>query len=162
MEREGIDGKQWGQGELFASITGYAHFVLMVDEKKGISLREKVFYLKKKYQPIEVIQKNKNKKSELNRKNFRIQSAMGKAPRNNWWEANKKITPVLEKTNKELLEKKKDLKTNNKNSKVSLSKNPTSKIVSSPITPSNADFFSNVMRIFVGLVLFILYLFRKK
>ena len=102
MDKQGIEGKSWGKGELFASITGYANFVAMVDLEKGTKLQKKVVDLKRKYKQIV----KHGKIGELNRKLFRAKSAAGEIPREDWWFAKAKPVPILEKTPNQLMEEK--------------------------------------------------------
>lgn len=102
IDNNGIADKHWGNGELFASITGYANFVTMVDIEKGTKLQKQVVHLKRKYQhhvkPGKIL--------ELNKKMFRAKSAAGLPARDDWWQAQVKTAPVLAQTPKQLAEHK--------------------------------------------------------
>lgn len=103
MDKHGIAGKHWGNGELFASITGYANFVTMVDIEKGTKLQKQVVHLKRKYQhPVKP-----GKILELNKKLFRAKAGAGLPARDDWWQAQTKTAPVLEYTANQLSERKK-------------------------------------------------------
>ena len=94
MDKDGPENKQWGKGELFASISGYANFVAMVNPEKGIPFQQQVIQLKRKYsQPVKGL-----KITKLNKKLFRIKSANGEHPIENWWIPADPKKPQLEKT----------------------------------------------------------------
>jgi len=94
IEKDGPEGKRWREGSLFNSIEGYANFVAMVNTDKGKPLQERVKALRRKYQaPARPFAK-----SALGSERFRASAAAGRAPRENWWQAQAKPAPVLELT----------------------------------------------------------------
>ncbi|MGF1728516.1 reverse transcriptase family protein [Photobacterium kasasachensis] len=111
IELDGPEGKQWGVGELFQSLAGYANFVAMVNPEKGIPLQKKLIHLKRQYN----ISVPRGKVTELNKRLFRLKAAKGEAPREDWWQPTEKPAPVLELTKKQLEEQKKQLAGNSNN-----------------------------------------------
>ncbi len=110
IDKDGPAGKEWGKGELFNAIDGFANFVAMVNPEKGIPLQKKVANLKRKYG----IKVKAGKITALNKKLFRFKSARGEAPRENWWMPLLPEMPVLEKTQQQFDEEKKAAKQANK------------------------------------------------
>lgn len=94
IAKDGTQGKHWGQGELMASLEGYANFVSMVAPEKGIPLQKQVADLKRQYgyatRPGRI--------TALNKKLFRAKAARGLPPRDNWWQAQMPQAPLLELT----------------------------------------------------------------
>jgi RNA-directed DNA polymerase len=95
--KDGPDGKRWREGSLFNSVEGYANFVAMVNPDKGKPLQARVLELRRKHQsparPFAL--------GGLSAQNFRASAAAGRAPREPWWQAPAKPTPVLELTQQE-------------------------------------------------------------
>ncbi|MDO6706373.1 reverse transcriptase family protein [Photobacterium sp. 1_MG-2023] len=91
VELDGPVGKQWGKGELFQSLAGYANFVAMVNPEKGIPLQKQVVRLKRQYG----FSVPKGKIGELNKRLFRLKVARGESPRSRWWQPNEKPAPEL-------------------------------------------------------------------
>lgn len=98
IELDGPDGKHWGAGELFQSLTGYANFVAMVAPEKGIPLQKHVAHLKRQYD----IPVAKGKITALNKRLFRLKAAKGEAPREAWWQPEEKPAPVLALTQQQM------------------------------------------------------------
>ncbi|MCO7225108.1 retron St85 family RNA-directed DNA polymerase [Pleionea sp. CnH1-48] len=96
IDKDGPDGKSWGNGELFSSITGYANFVTMVAPEKGQKLKEKVRQIKAKYSAKPPQQRS------AKYPNLRQQAAAGKLPAENWWQAKPKTAPDKELTAEEI------------------------------------------------------------
>ena len=94
IDKDGPDGKQWRNGNLFDSIAGYANFVAMVNPDKGKPLQQQVTALQRKYK----LSSARSAVRPLNPERFRASAAAGKAPRENWWQAQPKPQPVLELT----------------------------------------------------------------
>ena len=94
IDQDGPAGKHWREGELFASIHGYANFVAMVNPDKGKPLLQRVAELRRKYRS-EARHKPAGTLSPLR---FRASAAAGSAPRPNWWQAQPGPPPVLELT----------------------------------------------------------------
>lgn len=98
IEKNGPDGKSWGNGELIASIKGYANFVAMVNPEKGRSLQLQTNALAKQCaQPLA-------RHKQVTRGSFRALSEQGKQPMENWWQAASKEPPVLELTKAQIEE----------------------------------------------------------
>ena len=98
IELDGPDGKHWGTGELFQSLTGYANFVAMVAPEKGIPLQKQVAHLKRQYNiPVAA-----GKITALNKRLFRLKAAKGEAPREAWWQPAEKPAPVLALTQQQM------------------------------------------------------------
>lgn len=111
MDKDGPENKQWGKGELFASILGYANFVAMVNPEKGIPFQQQVIQLKRKYsQPVKGL-----KLSQLSKKLFRIKAAKGEHPIEKWWIPTEQKKPQLEKTALQLKQEKQEKKKAKKN-----------------------------------------------
>ena len=97
IDKDGPDGKRWREGSLFNSIEGYANFVAMVNPEKGRPLQAKVTELRRKYQsPSRPVVRR-----AMSPENFRANAVAGKPPREVWWQAPAKPTPVLELTQAE-------------------------------------------------------------
>jgi RNA-directed DNA polymerase len=94
IDRDGPDGKQWREGNLFNSIAGYANFVAMVDAKKGQALNQKVAALIAKYKAAQ----NHALMGKLSNHVLKNAAAAGQAPIATWWQAARKPEPVLELT----------------------------------------------------------------
>ncbi|GAL06687.1 retron-type RNA-directed DNA polymerase [Photobacterium aphoticum] len=98
IELDGPDGKHWGTGELFQSLTGYANFVAMVAPEKGIPLQKQVAHLKRQYNiPVAA-----GKITALNKRLFRLKAVKGEAPREAWWQPAEKPAPVLALTQQQM------------------------------------------------------------
>jgi len=94
LDKDGLEGKTWGKGNLISSIDGYANYVAMVNPEKGLPFQLAVAKIKLKYaQPVKP-----GKLSELNRKLMRSKAAAGEAPRSDWWQASAPPLPVKELT----------------------------------------------------------------
>ncbi|MFC1851002.1 reverse transcriptase domain-containing protein [candidate division CSSED10-310 bacterium] len=49
IEKDGLSGKRWGsKSDVMQAITGYAHFVAMVDPKKGAAFKQQIQHLQQK------------------------------------------------------------------------------------------------------------------
>jgi retron-type reverse transcriptase len=101
IEKDGLEGKEWGKGELIPSIEGYANFVAMVDPEKGIKLQKRVTFIKRQYG----YQVRYGRVSALNQKLFRKKSAKGEAPYEGWWSAAIPAPPLQEITAEQHKEK---------------------------------------------------------
>lgn len=106
ISKDGVEGKRWGNGELMASIDGYANFVAMIAPEKGLTLQKQVAELKQKYG----YQVKAGRLSSLNKKLFRAKAAKGLAPRDNWWQAQVESAPTIEKTPQQQAQEKAELK----------------------------------------------------
>ncbi len=106
IEKDGPEGKQWGNGELFATIEGYANYVAMVNPEKGLGLKQKVLALKKQYG----YQTKPSTLRKLNKQLMRVKSAKGEPPREPWWQAQPPAPPAREKTAEEITIDKKNEK----------------------------------------------------
>ncbi len=111
IDKDGPEGKTWGQGELFHAISGYANYVMMVNPEKGRALKEKVMQLRQKYRAGQ----GDNRASDytispLNKKHLREQAIAGKAPVSDWWQTTTPAPPVKEQTPEQLAAKKREEK----------------------------------------------------
>lgn len=94
IEKDGLEGRRWGTGELIPSIEGYANLVAMVDPEKGIKLQKRVAFIKRQCG----YQVRPGRINALNRKLFRERAAKGELPREDWWSASPPAPPVKEIT----------------------------------------------------------------
>lgn len=106
IDKDGPEGKHWREGSLFNSIEGYANFVAMVSPDKGKPLQARVRELRRKHKSPS----RPCTRSALSPPVFRQFAAAGKPPREVWWEAPAKPTPVLELTQAEKDEMKRQAK----------------------------------------------------
>lgn len=94
IEKDGVEGKAWGKGQLIPSIEGYANYVAMVAPEKGVPLQRRVAQIKQQlgYQVAP------GKIRSLNRKLMRLKAAQGLPPRDDWWQAVPPPEPIRELT----------------------------------------------------------------
>ena len=113
IDKDGPEGKQWGNGSLFNSIEGYANFVAMINPEKGLPLQKTVVHLKRKYNE----QVKPGKVLDLNKKMFRAKAGAGEVPREGWWEPTQRPEPILELTQQQQKERQKHQKAVEKSAK---------------------------------------------
>lgn len=102
IEKDGPQDKNWGTGNLFSSIQGYANFVTMVSPEKGQPLKKRVAAIIEQHGSPS---KHHREEGLLSGKRFRQLSAEGQAPRQNWWQATPDETsPQIEKTDQQIKE----------------------------------------------------------
>ncbi|MDX1692225.1 MAG: reverse transcriptase family protein [Ketobacteraceae bacterium] len=111
IDKDGPEGKRWGNGELFASIEGFANYVAMVTPEKGIPLQKQVAHLKRK----NGFNVKHGRVLALNKRLMRIKAAAGEDPRDNWWQPALPAPPVLEKTPQQIATEKQAAKSANGN-----------------------------------------------
>lgn len=126
IDKDGPEGKTWGQGELFHAISGYANYVLMVNPDKGRPLKAKVQYLRQKYRGGDSAENNDYPISPFNKTRLREKAVAGEAPTENWWQAKAPNPPVKEQTPAQQVEQKKaQRKANTEQRQASTTQTPT-------------------------------------
>lgn len=111
IDKDGPEGKTWGQGELFHAISGYANYVLMVNPEKGRPLKEQVRQLKQKYRGGHDGAENNGAEqrhpiSPMNKTRLRAKAIAGEAPTADWWQPAIPTPPVKEQTPQQQAEQK--------------------------------------------------------
>lgn len=103
IEKDGPDGKSWGQGELFHSITGFANYVAMVNAEKGRHFQAQVQQLKTRYRPEAAAYPPP---VALNKAAFKAKAMAGQAPTDSWWQAQAPEKPVKALTDAQIKQQK--------------------------------------------------------
>ena len=110
VEKDGPQGKQWqGNPQVLSALEGYAQFIRMVDPVKGQPLLERVRAAKARWQAQEINQPSLRRTAK-HRSDFRVLAAQGKAPWSDWWQNAPSALPVLEKTQAQVQEQKRQEK----------------------------------------------------
>lgn len=112
IDKDGVEGKSWGNGELFYSIAGYANYVAMVNPEKGRALKDQVSRLTAKYGRHPANHEGHAGHDAfpaprpLGRAHLRQCAVNGEAPTEQWWQANAPDAPVKTYTPQEIAEQK--------------------------------------------------------